>query len=52
MIITQQNLIPNDQNISGKNFRFDSSLLQVMVVCDQIYILCVVVTTVTLDNAG
>jgi hypothetical protein len=37
MIITQQNLISNDQNISGKNFIFDSSLLQVMAVCDYIY---------------
>ena len=37
------NLISDDQNISGKYFRFDVSLLQIIAVCDDIYIFVVVV---------
>ena len=37
------NLISDDQNTSGKYFRFDVSLLQIIAVCDDIYIFVVVV---------
>ena len=40
------NLISNDQNILGKYFRFDVSLLQIIAVCDDIYILVFVVIVV------
>jgi hypothetical protein len=38
MIHTKRNFISNDQSISGKNFRRDFSLLQVMVKCYVIYV--------------
>ena len=40
------NLISDDQNTSGKYFRFDVSLLQIIAVCDDIHILVVAVVVV------
>jgi hypothetical protein len=53
----ERNFFSNVQNISGKNFRFDFSVLQLTVTCYDIYvfffiIITVIMTIITLYKAA
>jgi hypothetical protein len=42
----ERNFVSDDQNLSGKNFIFDFSLLQI-VACDHISFIIIITITVT-----